>query len=213
MKMDLAKELDRFALPRLSLSKSATYFNTTNSSLVPNLPTSTIKSDLQGFVGSMPSLPVPSPIATLDASDSNTQFETEVLVGSSDSNSNGGSLATDSFFSNTSSHHSERPKQPTTPLHRQVQNLSAFSNHPSSQPSSPSKAQALSSDLSLTKSLPLLSKWLLLASFYAGFNPPKSDVRHFVKIDEGIARRGKKLKKSSKGFKPGGSPKKVSREV
>lgn len=178
-----------------------------------NLPSLTLNSGLQGFVGSIPSLPSPSPAAVFNHSHGYVQGDTEVLSSSVSSGSNlkDGILATDSFFGTSSTLHSERLKQPTTPLHRQAQYLSPFSHDPSSQPSSPSKSQALSSDLSLTKSLPLLSKWLLLASFYAGFNPPKSDVRHFVKIDEGIARRGKKIKRSTKGFRPGGSPSKVSR--
>lgn len=62
---------------------------------------------------------------------------------------------------------------------------------------SPTKAANVAADQSLAKSLPELSKWLLLASFYAGFNPPKTDVRNFVKVDEGIAKKGKKGKKAT----------------
>lgn len=57
-------------------------------------------------------------------------------------------------------------------------------------------------DQSLARSLPELAKWLLLASFYAGFNPVKSDVRIFVKVDEGIAKKGVKGRKKS-APKPG----------
>lgn len=57
---------------------------------------------------------------------------------------------------------------------------------------SPRKALSIASDVSLSRSLPTLAKWLLLASFYAAFNPPKTDVRCFVRVDDGIARKGKR---------------------
>ncbi|KAK4058499.1 hypothetical protein OIO90_000661 [Microbotryomycetes sp. JL221] len=51
----------------------------------------------------------------------------------------------------------------------------------------------------LSRSLPVISRYLLIAAYYASFNPPKSDVRHFVKVneDERVAKRGKKGRKIS----------------
>ncbi|GAA5933881.1 uncharacterized protein JCM15063_000499 [Sporobolomyces koalae] len=58
---------------------------------------------------------------------------------------------------------------------------------------------------SLTKSLPTVSRFLLIAAFLAAHNPPKSDVRMFVKVDEleGIARKGKKGKRGATKIQAG----------
>lgn len=53
-------------------------------------------------------------------------------------------------------------------------------------------AHALRSSQTLSKSLPVIARYLLIAAFYASFNPAKSDVRHFVKVDENVAKKGKK---------------------
>lgn len=105
----------------------------------------------------------------------------------------------------------------TTPLRRQaIQNFPSVSgSQAGSAPSSPSKSSgggggggATATDSSLARSLPVLARWLLVASFYAGFNPVKSDVVFFVKIDEGIAKKGKRARKAPVR-KPGTSPTKV----
>ncbi|GAA5946333.1 hypothetical protein JCM3765_000200 [Sporobolomyces pararoseus] len=82
------------------------------------------------------------------------------------------------------------------------------SNPSSSLLSTAPKATATSS--SLTKSLPTISRFLLIAAYLAAHNPPKSDVRMFVKVDEleGVARKGKKSKRGSKKIQAGVSPKK-----
>ena len=61
---------------------------------------------------------------------------------------------------------------------------------------SPTKLSAQASDQSLAASLPIIAKYLLVASYFASFNTVKSDVIHFVKIDEGIAKKGKKGRKA-----------------
>lgn len=61
---------------------------------------------------------------------------------------------------------------------------------------SPTKVRAQASDQSLAASLPVMAKYLLVASFFASFNSVKSDVVHFVKIDEGIAKKGKRGRKA-----------------
>lgn len=61
---------------------------------------------------------------------------------------------------------------------------------------SPTKLLITASDQSLAASLPLLSKFLLIASYFASFNSAKSDVIHFVRLDEGIAKKGTKAKKA-----------------
>lgn len=75
----------------------------------------------------------------------------------------------------------------------------------------PVASQSSSTTTSLARSLPRLARFLLLASFYAAFNPPKSDVRHFVRIDETVVKKGKKGRKVSP--KKPGSPSKVSSQV
>ncbi|GAA5921419.1 hypothetical protein JCM3775_003040 [Rhodotorula graminis] len=73
-------------------------------------------------------------------------------------------------------------------------------------------AAAPASAATLAKSLPLAARYLLLAAYFAAHNPPKSDVRMFVRVDEteGVARKGKKAKRKGGGAKAGGkgSPKK-----
>ncbi|GAA5869029.1 hypothetical protein JCM16303_000340 [Sporobolomyces ruberrimus] len=63
---------------------------------------------------------------------------------------------------------------------------------------------------SLSKSLPAISRFLLISAYLAAHNPPKSDVRMFVKVDEleGVARKGKKGKRGSTKIQAGVSPKK-----
>ncbi|GAA5834925.1 hypothetical protein JCM9279_007148 [Rhodotorula babjevae] len=73
-------------------------------------------------------------------------------------------------------------------------------------------APAPASAATLAKSLPLAARYVLLAAYFAAHNPPKSDVRMFVRVDEteGVARKGKKAKRKGGGAKAGGkgSPKK-----
>lgn len=65
------------------------------------------------------------------------------------------------------------------------------------------------SDQSLSASLPQLAKFLLIASFLASFNPAKLDKTYFVKLDDSVAKKGKKAQKV-KAIKPGTSALKVS---
>lgn len=135
---------------------------------------------LQGFTGSMPSFQSASASPSPFASASNSPSRS---MFASPSNSQQSGLAPLSL--------------------REQSNLQIAESHRSS----PSKTHAIASDQSLSRSLPDISKWLLLASFYAGFNPPKSDVRHFVRLDENIAKKGKRPRKLT-APKPG-SPIKV----
>ncbi|KAM0754796.1 hypothetical protein T439DRAFT_321842 [Meredithblackwellia eburnea MCA 4105] len=98
----------------------------------------------------------------------------------------------------------------TTPLRRQAVNITpsgSLKNPSSPEPFSNLKQAANMMDQSLAKNLPVLAKWLLVAAFYAGHNPAKSDVIKFVKVDEGIAKKGKKNRKSP--AKKPGSPSKA----
>ncbi|GAA6055378.1 hypothetical protein JCM3770_001079 [Rhodotorula araucariae] len=63
----------------------------------------------------------------------------------------------------------------------------------------------------LAKSLPLGARYVLLAAYFAAHNPPKSDVRMFVRVDEleGVARKGTKKRRGGGARKPGASPKKA----
>lgn len=74
---------------------------------------------------------------------------------------------------------------------------------------SPAQRITTASDHSLASSLPNLAKFLLIASFFASFNPPKSDTMLFVRVDERVAKKGKKAKKATV-IKPGTAALKVS---
>lgn len=67
--------------------------------------------------------------------------------------------------------HRQPTAAPLTPLRQQAVNYLTGSGS-GSNPSSPSKAATSKSvtDQSLAKSLPVLAKWLLVASFYAGLD-------------------------------------------
>ncbi|GAA6005157.1 hypothetical protein JCM11491_002597 [Sporobolomyces phaffii] len=103
----------------------------------------------------------------------------------------------------TSSFELEPPPLRPFPLHS-TPSSSSLAALDASKPSN----STLSS--SLTKSLPTVSRFLLIAAYLAAHNPPKSDVRMFVKVDEleGVARKGKKTKRGSKKIQAGVSPKK-----
>lgn len=143
---------------------------------------------LHGFVGSMPSLPARPNYLAAPGSPS-------------------ASVAADVFGSSPNAT-SQAGGDPLTPLRKQVIALPKDSSVPQT---SPGRAQqlavALRTDQTLAKSLPAIARYLLLASYYASFNPPKSDVRCFVRVDEGIARKGKKGRRMA-APKPG-SPSKV----
>lgn len=111
-------------------------------------------------------------------------------------------LPTDDLFRSPSS-------TSTTPLKRQSVNIFstiAPGSKNSGSPSTPGASTSLT-DQSLATSLPVLAKWLLVAAFYAGFNPVKSDVVHFVKLDDGIAKKGARARKAA--VRVPGSPSKV----
>ncbi|GAA5991231.1 hypothetical protein JCM5350_005947, partial [Sporobolomyces pararoseus] len=84
------------------------------------------------------------------------------------------------------------------------------SNPSSSSSLSTAAKPSTTSSSSLTKTLPTISRFLLIAAYLAAHNPPKSDVRMFVKVDEleGVAKKGKKSKRGSKKIQAGVSPKK-----
>lgn len=67
---------------------------------------------------------------------------------------------------------------------------------------SPTKMVNTASDQSLAASLPLMAKFLLVASFYASFNTAKSDATNFVRVIEGIAKKGTRARKVT-AAKPG----------
>ncbi len=84
---------------------------------------------------------------------------------------------------------------PLTPIKKRALRITDAAANSTNVLASPRKALSIASDVSLSRSLPHLAKWLLLASFYAAFNPPKTDVRCFVRVDDGIARKGKRARK------------------
>ncbi|KAK4705046.1 origin recognition complex subunit 5, partial [Phenoliferia sp. Uapishka_3] len=187
LKEDFQKAIESIAQPRQSLSI-----------IVPE----DILSLPQGFTGNMPSASASSSLPGFGASSSSSAS----LPGFGPSS--------------IDHHHYQLPASTsTTPLKKQAQNLSGLisvsnsgSRASSSAPNSPTKPSsstpASKTDESLANSLPILSKWLLVAAFYAGFNPVKSDVINFVKIDESIAKKGKKGRRI--GLGKIGSPRKAN---
>ena len=124
---------------------------------------------LQGFTGSIPVGPAPP--SFVPAGGSNSAFFPSINPPSP-----------------SSSH-----TLPLTPIKKRALRITDAAA--ASAQASPRKALSIASDVSLSRSLPVLAKWLLLASFYAAFNPPKTDVRCFVRVDDGIARKGKRARK------------------
>lgn len=146
---------------------------------------------MHGFTGSMPSLPAAP--RYLAAPGSPTTSTAADVFGSSPIRSRNG----------------ESDDEPVTPIRERIIHISPTSSvHSSPERAQQQLAVALRSDQTLAKSLPIISRYLLLASYYASFNPAKSDVRCFVRVDESVVKKGKKGRRLT-APKPG-SPHKVS---
>ncbi|ORY74291.1 origin recognition complex subunit 5 C-terminus-domain-containing protein [Leucosporidium creatinivorum] len=135
----------------------------------PSLPTAPTQEAapapaLHGFTGLMPALP-PPPTFLANPGSPGTSSQASVFS----------PLPSSSFL-------------PHTPVRKPLPTTT------SSQPLTATSSQALLSSQTLSKSLPRLARFLLIAAHYASFNSPKSDVRCFVKVDESVARKGKKGK-------------------
>jgi hypothetical protein len=144
---------------------------------------------MHGFVGLMPSLPAaPKYLATPGSPGTPSAQD---VFGSSPIRPQAADIDDD----------------PVTPIRDRILHISPGSSARGSPDRTQQLAVALKSDQTLAKSLPVISRFLLLASYYASFNPAKSDVRCFVRIDESVARKGKKGRRLA-APKPG-SPNKV----
>ncbi|GAA5948760.1 hypothetical protein JCM21900_005286 [Sporobolomyces salmonicolor] len=177
LKPDFAAELDKIGLPRPSLSA----FSTTSPS--PHGPAHTPQ--LHGFAGSIAAAPK-QPTYLTPAPDSSVQDEASSPSGGSANffaaatTGRAGDARSADYFVPSASPPLRRQALPS-PSHPVLPALSATS----------SPAQALA------KSLPVSARFLLLAAYFAAVNPPKSDVRMFVRVDEteGVAKKGKKGRK------------------
>ncbi|KAM0788517.1 hypothetical protein ACM66B_001645 [Microbotryomycetes sp. NB124-2] len=127
---------------------------------------------LHGFAGTIPDLPRgPAFLADPDSPTTSSAFDT---FGSPIRGSAG--------------------QAPITPVKQRAIKLQTPDNSPSKlrQQHVTDKAKQ-----SLARTLPVLSRYLLVAAYYASFNPAKSDVKHFVKVDENVAKKGKKGRRAS----------------
>ncbi|KDE03425.1 hypothetical protein MVLG_06090 [Microbotryum lychnidis-dioicae p1A1 Lamole] len=185
MKAEFAREHERHGAPRQS-----SYVAEGLGSPKKNASTPT-KTTMRGFVGSIPDLParpnyLPSPSSSV-ASPIRPAASTSTSILND-------SIPSHSLFSAAAA---------TTPLAKRAKAMNLAASRPLTSVEVETKA-----DQTLASSLPFVARMLILASFYAAFNPPKSDVRVFVKVDEGIARKGKKGRQIKK-FRVGNSPTKA----
>ncbi|BGP23211.1 hypothetical protein JCM10295v2_002105 [Rhodotorula toruloides] len=199
LKSDFAAELDRLFLPRLT--QPAPPPTTTTAP-----PVSTAAGQAMpvvGFTGTISALPkqptyLDSPAKT--GSDFFASASTTVSPVRS-------SYQDDPFTASTG---------PSTPIRKHAVSAGNVASRSGGlfSPSSATTSRNSTSQLSLAKSLPIASRYLLIAAYFAANNPPKSDVRMFVRVDEleGVAKKGKKARKAS-AKKAGQSPTKGSASV
>ncbi|GJN87193.1 hypothetical protein Rhopal_000138-T1 [Rhodotorula paludigena] len=207
LKADFAAELDRLFLPRTSLS-----FSTASGVSGPSASSAaaaTAATASAGFAGTI-SAPRAGP-AYLDspAKDPSDFFASAAVA----------SASADSPFRPSTSFSAADPFLigPSTPLKQQSLPARSASSALSSR--APQQQQQVSAATSLARSLPLCARYLLLAAYFAAHNPPKSDVRMFVRVDEldgPGAGKGKAKGKGGKAKRKGGgggrkSPKKAAR--
>ncbi|BGP30512.1 hypothetical protein JCM10296v2_002267 [Rhodotorula toruloides] len=198
LKSDFAAELDRLFLPRLAQPVPAS---------APAAPTASTAAGqaapVLGFIGTISALPkqptyLDSPAKT--GSDFFASASTAAWPARP-------SYAEDPF---------PAPTGPSTPIRKHTvsaANVASGSGNLFS-PASATTSRNSTSQLSLAKSLPIASRYLLIAAYFAANNPPRSDVRMFVRVDEleGVAKKGKKARKAS-AKKAGQSPTKGSASV
>ncbi|GAA5880083.1 hypothetical protein JCM1840_000173 [Sporobolomyces johnsonii] len=182
LKPDFAAELDKVGLPRPSLSII--------SAASPSARGTAHAPQLHGFAGSIAAAPKqptylapppdsPAPGEASSLSKKSTNFFSAATAGASTGAAEARGEDDDPFVHSSS-----------TPLRRQALPSSSLPT-----PSNPSASSA--SAQALAKSLPVSARFLLLAAYFAAVNPPKSDVRMFVRVDEteGVARKGRKGRK------------------
>ncbi|BGO90022.1 hypothetical protein NBRC10512_002008 [Rhodotorula toruloides] len=198
LKSDFAQELDRLFLPRLSQAAP------TSAPAAPTALTAAAQAaPVLGFTGTISALPKQPTYLDSPAKTGNDFFA---------SASTSASPARPSYQDDPFA----APAGPSTPIRKHAvsaANVSSGSGNLFS-PSSATTSRNSISQLSLAKSLPIASRYLLIAAHFAANNPPKSDVRMFVRVDEleGVAKKGKKARKAS-AKKAGQSPTKGSASV
>lgn len=207
LKPEFSAELDKMFLPRTTLTAIplAAATRTADQSGGGDVTPSSSSAQPLGFTGKIASLPKQptflAPVGASAAGASRDPFSRPAPAADDGPNA---------FFSSAASSATPSPvKQP----------VPAASN-PFATP--PTRALATgrqqttttSSHTALAKSLPLAARYLLIAAYFAAHNPPKSDVRMFVRVDdlEGVPKKGKKVKRAGgTAKKMGRNPSKVSR--
>ncbi|POY72452.1 hypothetical protein BMF94_4278 [Rhodotorula taiwanensis] len=204
LKSDFAAEFDRIFLPRATLTAVAPPPRPSAPGVAaaqqdPLTPTA---SQPVGFTGRIAALPrQPSFLAPVSESPAagTARPPTNQLDGP------------DSFFSSAASSATPSPVKRTASM--AVDPFAAAAAGPVPSPRLVAASSVRlgttqpSSHVALAKSLPLAARYLLIAAYFAAHNPPKSDVRMFVRVDEleGAPQKGKKAKRG------GGSAKKMGR--
>ncbi|BGP14333.1 hypothetical protein JCM10213_004461 [Rhodosporidiobolus nylandii] len=208
LKSDFAAELDRLALPRQSLSSVP--LPSTSSAPVAQQAT-----QLHGFTGTIAAPPKqPAYLAPVPPTPEKQGSASNIFVTAAASAQATPVRSTDPDDPFTASA-SASAAGPSTPLRQR-----ALARTPSGSaatgllftPATAARQKQLATHAALSKSLPIAARFLLIAAYFAAVNPPKSDVRMFVRVDEteGVARKGKKARKQS-AKKPGASPSKGSK--
>ncbi|BGP46493.1 hypothetical protein JCM10450v2_002338 [Rhodotorula kratochvilovae] len=201
LKADFAAELERLFLPREPLASSSC-----SSSGAPSSSSGTgaIPHGFTGTIAAPPKQPT-----YLDSPSRGTS----AAGASSSSSSSAAAGGPGDFFAAAASSAFASPARPSAfsssagadPFAAAPPALSRTTTTPSA------RAPPNTGPVTLAKSLPLAARYLLLAAYFAAHNPPKSDVRMFVRVDEleGVAHRGKKKRRGGGARKNGGgSPKK-----
>lgn len=223
LKPEFSAELDKMFLPRATLTAVPPTATVRNADQMTGgggdvTPSSSSAQPL-GFTGKIASLPKQptflAPVAASAEGSSRDPFSRAAAAAAAADD------GPDAFFSSAASSATPSPVKQPVPV----------SSHPFATPSTmgPSRALAAagpqqqaattsttssSSHAALAKSLPLAARYLLIAAYFAAHNPPKSDVRMFVRVDdlEGVPKKGKKVKRGGgTAKKMGRSPSKVSR--
>ena len=211
LKPEFSAELDKMFLPRTTLTAipPAAVVRPADLSGGGDVTPSSSSAQPLGFTGKIASLPKqPTFLSPVNASAPGSSRHPFAGAAADD--------GPDAFFSSAASSATPSPVKQPVPV----------SANPFATPSAmgPSRALAAagrqqqatttSSHAALAKSLPLAARYLLIAAYFAAHNPPKSDVRMFVRVDdlEGVPKKGKKVKRGGgTAKKMGRSPSKVSR--
>ncbi|GAA6000442.1 hypothetical protein JCM10207_008013 [Rhodosporidiobolus poonsookiae] len=213
LKSEFAAELDKLALPRQSLTAVPSTIASVAQSSEPAKTT-----QLHGFAGTIAALPKqPTYLAPVPPTPEKSGGSTNFFASASSSamtTPTRSTLADDPFAAPASHANLRHQALASTASSSSLASSSAAQNGVGLlfSPATTQRNKQLATHAALSKSLPVVARYLLIAAYFAAVDPPKSDVRMFVRVDEmeGVAKKGKKARKAS-ARKPGASPSKNSK--